>query len=374
MSNSIYAKEFYALQNITAKTNIIEKPASDYVYIAEQYPIPSETPDLETQISQFLAMAPPRVPPRETLWVFTFGTWEIWNLAAMPKKSGEDIVDALSVYLFEQIERLYLASLDPHSIAFSDFWSNATNAEIEELTGLDAAEKVDSRKLENFRVVVPKLFDITLAPGWRTRPEPPFPQSLSEQTRKAAALTKRWNEALDMELEAWKELEGSRPKELVDEEDPVIEVPRTSSLLQYLPASLRPNKEGVDDQGEPVIYAPYPRRSGYMSNQAGHLLDAMTEEEMQRGGVWDSRGRGFVPKDDRMRFLDVWEPCVTGSVEDLSVDVEETSDECEVPEDHLFHDSFTISERAIQGVVKNVADGVVEELFLRNERGSGWLY
>ncbi|EQK98950.1 hypothetical protein OCS_05333 [Ophiocordyceps sinensis CO18] len=35
---------------------------------------------MEGQMWQFLSLPPEPIAPRNTLWVVTFGTWDIWNL------------------------------------------------------------------------------------------------------------------------------------------------------------------------------------------------------------------------------------------------------------------------------------------------------
>ncbi|CAM1509282.1 Fc.00g030210.m01.CDS01 [Cosmosporella sp. VM-42] len=369
VSNTIYKNELNGLLNITAVSDIAEKPALDYNYIDEQYPIPLETPDLSIQIRQFLSMPPPKDPPRETLWIFTFGTWEIWNAAAMPKASGDAVVDASIAHIFEQIEFLYRMALDPSSIAFSDFWSNVTDTQIETLTAPDAPTKVDVRKLESFRVLIPHLFDITLTPGWQGRPMPSIPGSMAEQMRNAAELTARWNLQLQTHMDSWKSRGGAKPDSLKDEPDHLVEVVEKNTLLKYMPAALRPSLHPEEDGGDPdpIIYAPYPHRNAWHSNPAALILDAMTEEEMQRGGVWDSKGRGKLSINNTMRFLDVWTPC-------YKVIDDSTPQECENPNNHLFLDSFTVGPRAVAGLAKSAAKEVLDHLFLQNEEKPGWFY
>jgi len=58
---------------------------------------------------------------------------------------------------------------------------------------------------------------------------------------------------------------------------------------------------------------------------------------------------------------------------DLAINEKQISPECEIEHDHLFYDSFTISERAMKGVVKAILEDVKEELFKPEEK-RGWLY
>ncbi|KAH6604937.1 hypothetical protein Trco_006644 [Trichoderma cornu-damae] len=366
-SNSLYSTEIRALELFAEQANITGKPALNTSYIPEQYPVPVETPDLEVQVQRFLNMAPPKIPPRETLWVFTFGTWETWNLASLPRDAGERLIDASVSILFSQIELLYRKSLNPNSPAFSDFWSNITREEIQALTHPAPESKPDERKTESFRVVIPQLFDITLAPGWQNRPLPSLPQSRGVQLRNAAYLSQRWNAQVSQRLEEWRRKANAKPDGVEDEGiDVAVSVPTMNSLLRYLPEPLRPKQ--TDDDGEvideDVIYAPYPRRLGLQSALVGSVLDAMTEEEMQRSGLKDSRGRGTMPADCSMRFFDVWTPCAADNRAIVGIDTPHSDQQCDAPNDHLFYDGFTFGERAKEELAKKTSQQVLEQLFM----------
>ena len=86
-SNSLYGAELGALEEKMKAVNLTAEPAQDYEFLSQQYPVPDDTPDLDGQISKFLALPPPIRAPRQTLWVFTFGTWDVWSLAAFPRRS-----------------------------------------------------------------------------------------------------------------------------------------------------------------------------------------------------------------------------------------------------------------------------------------------
>ncbi|UKZ73411.1 hypothetical protein TrVFT333_001058 [Trichoderma virens FT-333] len=345
-SNSIYGTEIRALEMFNEQANITEKPALDNFYIPEQYPVPTKTPDLGAQVQRFLTMSP-KIPPRETLWVFTFGTWETWNMASLPRETGERLIDASVADIFTQVELLYRKSLNPKSPAFSDFWSNFTKEEIKALTHPDPANKPDERKMESFRVVIPQLFDITLAPGWQNRP------FLLTRTRGA-------------QMEFWRRKGDSKPEGIEEEGiDTASSIPTMSSLLRYLPESLQPQEKNNTGEAanDDFIYAPYPRRLGFQTTLAKSVLDAMMEEEMQRSGLRDSKGRGSRPANDVMRFLDVWTPCISNARAVTGVSTSQPSQECEVPNDHLFYDEFTFGERAREELAKQTSDQIRQYLF-----------
>lgn len=289
----------------------------------------------------------------------------------MPTKSGEAVIDASIKHIFEQIEVLYGAALEPTSIAFSDFWSNVTEAQVDVLTAADAQEKIDPRKLESFRVLIPQLFDISLTPGWQSRSLPTFPNTMAEQTRKAADLTTYWNSEVQSQIDGWKKKGSTKPEEMKDQPDHLVEVSESNTFLKYISSKLLPaiHPEETSD-AEPIIYAPYPMRNAWRSNPANRILDAMTEEEMQRGGVWDSKGRGKLSINDSMRFLDVWTPCYAIPKGKGG----EEKKECETPDNHLFLDPFTVGQRAIAGLVNSTVNEVMDHLFMASQENPGSFY
>ncbi|RCI14173.1 hypothetical protein L249_6070 [Ophiocordyceps polyrhachis-furcata BCC 54312] len=311
-SNGIYADELGKLQKRMKETDVAKSPAWNYSFVSEQYPVPAQTPDLEAQVKRFLSRRPAAaatsavVAPHRTLWVFTFGTWDVWNLAALPRELGERAVDALVLHLFSQIELLYGESLHGRSIAYSDFEARV-------------AKPADpGAGPESFRVVIPDLLDVTLMPGWQRRPDPPAPHSKAEQMRNAAFLTRQWNSKVAQELERW--VAKGKTKSAVGEE----------------------GKEG--DLRKPIkgqlMNPPYPRRTGLRSTPAATILDTMTEQEVQR-----SREQATATV-----FLDVWKPCVEG---------DET---CSTPDTHLFHDAFTVGQRMAEGAARMTAEKISREL------------
>lgn len=374
---------------VTSDSNIYEKPALDYSYLSSQYPTPFDVPDLAAQVAQFLAMPQPEAIPRETLWIFTFGTWDIWRLAAMPRKVSEKIIDKIVEHMFSQAELLYGKSLDDKSIAYSDFWSNATNSQVKELTATDAVDKVDERKFESFRVLMPKLFDVSLTPGWNDRADPPFPNSITEQQRNAAELTNSWNSVIEDSIGVWRQKAIKGPTAATTAaasaaaEDGEKEVRKENKTR-----SGRTKRDGqagdpeeitspgtnktTDEQKPRVIYAPYPMRNGLQLDPVRNILDAMTEEDMHRVGVRDMKGRGTLSHNDTMRFIDIWTSCVKTQTSNSTADGDTFHANCQTPEDHLFYDSFTVSERMIKQASKSMAEDILKNAFHRKKKSS-WL-
>lgn len=345
----LYQSEVGVLRSKSEETDLLKEPASDYLWLSEQYPVPSEAPNLEQQIDSFLSLPVPDEVPRQTLWVFTFGTWEIWNLAALPIDSSRKMVERMADKLIQQIEKLNFKSTDSGSVAFSDFWCNATDAEVKKLSAPNAADKVDVRRLECFRVLIPELFDISLAPGWQDRPTPPYPHTKGEHLRNAAVLTKHWNFQMREKLKDW-ELRGAARPNVTQDDDGTLHVARS-----------KVSESEKEEQGRTkrdIVYAPYPRRMGHQSRFAMEIVESMTEEEMRRAELEDSKGHGTWPLNDTMRFTDVWEPCLS-----VSGDGRGQGDECGSPNDHLFYDRFTIGQRATNEIARRTASDVVGAMF-----------
>jgi hypothetical protein len=357
-SNRVYQSELKKLMKVAENTDVYQKPAADLLYLKEQYPTPQDTPDLGQQVQQFLSLEPPEMPPHDTIWVFTFGTWDIWKLAAMPLQSGAAVVDALASHIFDQVEYLYSESLDERSIAYSDFWKSGNSSEADELVRPDPEVGEDKRMKESFRIVIPQLFDISLAPGWQDRPSPPVPHSPAEQVRNSAVLTARWNAQIKSQMEAWMKKDEQDVVEGAENEGAArkrADVPDAETAV-----------ETDTETDEETMSRPYPQRLGYHADPARSILDAMTEGDMQRSGVRDSKGRGTLSASAPMGFTEVWTPCLTES-EPVGKDEKAGPSMCKSPDAYLFRDNFTLGQRAIDELAKQTAQGVMEHLLSPKE-------
>ncbi|KAI0484578.1 hypothetical protein GGR56DRAFT_680146 [Xylariaceae sp. FL0804] len=210
--------------------------ALDWSWAADHYPVPARD-DLTAQIAAFLAGPAPATPPRETLWVFSFGYWDVWHLAALPRRLATEVVDAAVAHLFSQIEFLYEEAQVRGSVAFSDLYldQSPSNHHHQQQQQQQQRDDVDesvpdnnndnnnngtaaaagggipapapARARASFRVLVPRLFDVSLAPGFaasRGHPSPPPPPHASaDQLRSAAFLTRYWDAAVADTAAVW---------------------------------------------------------------------------------------------------------------------------------------------------------------------------
>lgn len=341
------SKQLYtdAVHNITQPSS--SSPDLDYDFLSKQYPV-TEVPDLAGQVAQFLALPKSFPAPRETVWVFTFGTWDIWALAALPLQQGVITVKAIVASIFDQIEILYSASLDSDSPAYSDFYAYAGDISIL-LSHFNTHPT--SPPIESFRVIIPRLFDISLTPGWQSlRQDPPPPHSKPEHVSAAAHLASVWDREVDSRLAAWNkhwDQSARSPDQPVHDRRPYYGF--------WNPSTENPTRgEGEYD----VLYTPYPGRSGTQVDLGRLATDAIIETQLRAHKLTDGEGRGSVDETDVMYFDNVVEPCVW---EKSGAAV--ATGTCENSKSHLFYGPFTLDEEVIRETAKTAAREVVEALY-----------
>lgn len=411
-SNDLYA---HGVEQVLNQTGDKDGPGHDYSYLSTTYPPQWKASDLKDQIDKFLAMPRPHATPASTLWVFSFGLWDVWSLSALPVDAGKDGVRAMTKDIFEQLERLYAASSDPMSIAFSDVnsvYKNTTEETFEETkeeadpeenlekrdeaeADFEAAAEEEKTKVDSFQILIPRILDPSLLPGWRDlRPRIPSVHSKAEQMRNSASLTSAWNDAIVDGLTNWvkKDISEKSGEENSNADFETVS-PGESQLVQ-------------------------PLRDGFAYNLAEYVLDHMLERQMRNAHQTDGTGRGHGVLEDGYR--DVRNPCLqpvgaavvlTAAKSDVALDIpnakidhdkqvpsrptpaevavaeaaaevvatgglakrEEGGSEaassgrkeglaylstarvCDIPGDHLFFTPFALSQRAIQDVAAETA-------------------
>lgn len=426
-SNELYARGVEKVFNETADKST---PGQDYSYLSTYYPPQWKSPDLKDQIDRFLAMPKPRHAPNETLWVFSFGIWDVWSLAALPAPVGKDLVGPMTRDIFKQIERLVEASTDPDSIAWSDLNavpdSAAPGDDNEGATDDAAAPSQPETREENadgsepvveeevelpteyFRILVPRIIDPSMLPGWRDlRPVLPKVHSKAEQMRNSAELTGFWNDEIVNALSDWVKQEDKQPEQAekkasrdvaIGEEIKRVQEEASSASADLASTVVQPDRAVEIGPVTPI----YPVRDGFAYNLADYLLDAMIERQMRNARLKDGVGRGDRPVEEGYR--DVTNACVQQvntvavsiSVEsgitldipnrnigkDVQVptvptphvsrrednsngvdgDAGSTSQTsslvkfCDSPSDHLFYTPFALSQRAIVAIASQSAE------------------
>ncbi|OAA71866.1 hypothetical protein LEL_09101 [Akanthomyces lecanii RCEF 1005] len=361
-SNHLYETAVDEFLSSVEDADLLESPASDFEFLKTQYPVPT-TPDLAAQVEAFLSLPPETKQSRSTIWVFTLGTWEVWNLASLPPATANDVLDGMAKHIFEQAELLYLKALNPRSIAFSNFWADVDPSHMKTLMAADAPKKIDERALETFRILVPKLFDMTLAPLWQTRPVPPYPHTRAEHMRNAIALTRRWNEQIEKHMAEWQKKARSKPDGVEDEHVlSTNDVPASDADVQgfvdALPEDMRPDTGAAN-----VAFAPYPKRVGaHLATEDGMEV-LMMNAEMRRSGAQDSAGNGAPTANASLLFTDVWKPCFASAIDRPAEEEESDVISCDAPDEYLFYDESTFNQRAVDYIVARTANDVLDSLF-----------
>lgn len=328
-SKALYAQGLESVLNETAERS---SPGMDYSYLSTYYAPKWQTLDLKDQIDRFLAMPKPRHAPKETLWVFNFGFWDVWSLSALPIPAGKAAADAMTKDVFEQIERLYEASTDFRSIAWSDTHyvptppepETSPEAENEEAPVGGPTEKRNGESAENgseartntadtaeyFRLLIPRVTDPSLLPGWRDlRAQLPKVHSKAEQMRNSAELTEHWNDRIVDGLVEWVRKENTKAGEEESKESKRADTetaPSSSSPPSELPDTQTQAKTVVGNA--PAQNRPSPIRDGFAFNLANYVLDAMVERQLRNARLRDGSGRGGGAVDEG--FRDVTNSCV----------------------------------------------------------------
>lgn len=441
-SNTLYAS--VALPKADTDPAKPTPPGLDYSFYPELFPVPSDVPDFSKQVTEFLSRPRPQLLPKETLWVFNFGHWDIWNLAALPLKTSQPVVEAMVDEIVLNIERLYNAAMDESSIAHSDFLLHNSTAAASSGAGKAAKDRADAvakggkstvadaqaiaeaqatardepEEKETFRIVVPMIFDQTLAPGWRTeRPSVPAPHSKAEQQRNAATLTELWNAKLQMVVTEWVKKENPKPKDEAptaaadgvnegsreERDGPGLlsrRADKTSNgdaqpavatdAPSFRMISRRSDEGQQQDRAPPAPPKTYPLRDAIIYDLQEYLTEIMVERQLRNVGYVDQNGLGSKP--ESQGFSDIQTPCVQRAAKapppppapPLSSSppsmrtIKRTEDKkptgkavglggevCDSPSDRLFYTALTLSPRAVGEMGREIAELVVENHTLR---------
>ncbi|CAK7264333.1 hypothetical protein SEPCBS119000_000939 [Sporothrix epigloea] len=306
--------------------------ADDFSFVSKDYPNSLETPDLYTQVNRFLGQPAPERAPKETIFVFTPGMWDVWSLAAFPDNKAQSYLMSLVFDLFMIIEMLYDAAHNTKSIAYSNYSLSPLETKAAKPTASTLASRSSSdsklgwedEAAQPFRVVVPLLFDPSLVPGWKLdRPSLPAQHTKSEQMRNAVRLTKIWNDHVADEMDKWikKNTTFISPEDrarLAAEKaaaslaaDTKKETRDETTTLPVTPTTQR--RDGNDngsnnDDSSGRATSPVLLRDGVVFRMADYLMDMIIDSQMQTQGLADSKGFGKLSKADR--FLEVSKPCV----------------------------------------------------------------
>ncbi|KAI8630774.1 hypothetical protein F5Y19DRAFT_473893 [Xylariaceae sp. FL1651] len=340
----------------------------DYSWVEKQYPLLTYH-DLSSQVNAFLASPLPKLAPTETLWIFNVGYWDIWHLAALPRKLATEVLDSAVRNLFFHIEILYQAAQDWNSVAFSDFYSNSNVLELIE-TRPSMVKEVPRAP---FRIFLTRLFDISLSPGFASaRPEPPQPHSRSDQLRNAAFLRRYWDAVLEEAVDDW--LVSPDPEywstaDAIDIGVVKALIGKRSAVNEESRGKRNKAKEShAESNGLKQSRLPLPSREVASYDMSRYLQEQIIDRQLRNVDLMDHNGFGLRPLKDG--FLDVSKPCI--SLNSAGSDIEVAGGKgpayiCEQPDDHLFYSDFIVSQRAINTIGAHAADQ-----FLKQDMSSIW--
>ncbi|KAK8086832.1 hypothetical protein PG994_001806 [Apiospora phragmitis] len=340
VSNLVYEM---TLNRTLASRNATSGAAYDYSWLSTQYPTPLHLPDLQQQVDTFLASEPAAHPTQDTLWVFDFGFWDVWRLAAFPQDISFQLIEVLASVIFQEIDLLYQASREGKADPYA---KQPAKWRARRRMPTASDEDASSRP---FRVLIPRLFDVSVTPGFETaRFRPPPPHTRADESRNAAYLTKHWDSWMDGMTERWLAMNT-----------PTVEVASTSAHLE----------EDDDDESDPnMLHGIGSRREVINPNVSKYLLELIADLQLKDSGFEDSRGMGTMPADEAFGYVE--EACLrpnttTTAAASGTMDVVP----CTEVEEYLFWDDFTVGPRAIRTIGEHVKDLVERHV----EVGAPWL-
>lgn len=324
-SNELYAQ---GVERVFNETEGKQGPGNDYSYLSTSYPPQWKSWDLKEQIDGFLAM-PKGHTPQSTLWVFSFGLWDVWALSALPVAQGKEAVNSMTRDIFEQVERLYAASMDPTSIAYSHVDAPkpapvpspsasesqeqapteenesgiqddvpveeqaAPNESATEPATTTAEAQEPPKERDTFQVFIPRVVDPSLLPGWRDlRAQIPSAHSKAEQMRNSAMLTGEWNDRIAERMVEWV---------LKDETDEQAAKEAQSADFYVDDTTTTAATPAEEEEERPI-------RDGFAYNLADYVVDRILERQMLNAHLQDGSGRGASEVDEGYR--DVRNPCL----------------------------------------------------------------
>lgn len=273
-------------------------------------------PDFAAQIQSFIALPPP-TGSEETVFVVSFGTWDIYNLAGLEYSLSPSAIDSVLDEYFNRLDIIY-----------SHFKYNLTQTPTSEDASSNSTDTSQSTSI--FRVIIPKLFDPTMLPGWLSqRPLPLSPSSIAEQQKNAVYLKSRWNNILENKLGPWMSINPSPP-------------PTASESESESQKSENKKEAGIKVEKDVYYY-----------DLDKYLVNVMMERSMELEGIIDASGLGS----GESVFERVYLPCVGDKEDSEEEGLEEVNGTvvCKEPDEYLFYDSWSIGRVAKQAIGNEVA-------------------
>jgi len=304
-----------------------------------KYTIPLEIaqisllPDLATQIDSYIALQPPKERPTETIFVVSFGFWDVYDFSRMDFPIAQNGTDSSIREIFKQLDILY-------------------NYFVTNLYLTDAVDGTETSQTPSFRVILPRLFDPTLLPGWiALRPHAPAPSSVAEQQKNAVYLTERWNNMMENQVAQWVVTTPAPP------------LPEFEQSEGEAHEDARNNYE----RSEAAEPAPPIQKDVFYYDLPKLLLDIIVEHQLEDEGLSDAHGNGK----GESPFESVYQPCVREAESDDTDGLIDLNGMlvCKEPEEYLFWDAFNLGSVAKGMIGREVGEMVTENKTLRAKWG-----
>ncbi|KAG9248987.1 hypothetical protein BJ878DRAFT_197517 [Calycina marina] len=309
-------------------------------------------PDLATQISQYLTLLPRTPRPTETIFILSFGFWDIYHLASLDLETSKVALDKIATELFTQLDRLY-QNYGNHALAH----------------GLGKDEEDEEEGEVPFRVVVPKLVDPTLLPGWMARPKPLPPASVAEEQKNAVYLTEHWNTMLTNSIGEWLKTD--------EEEENDLDIPRNESSTGFS-QGLSDHEEETEKAGKVKgVVGRQVVKDVFYYDLPMYIVNMLIEHQLQTEGIVDHKGLGTKGSP----FRSISQTCLRESLSSSSsspssADLEEFVEVngkmvCPRPAEYLMWDGFRVGSVANEEIGNAVGEMVTVGMSVKKLLGRG---
>ncbi|KAK1751111.1 hypothetical protein QBC47DRAFT_308576 [Echria macrotheca] len=340
-SHKFYAEALDQIANLTANRT---GPGEDYTFQSDLFPLNRRVPDLAQQVTSFLASEESQSSPKETLFIFALGTWDIWTLASLPLDISRPVIDNMTQDIFDQAERLYRHSLE-------------------------------TNKAGIFRILVPRVLDPSITPAWQTsRPHLAAVHSPAEQMRNSFLLTGQWNRNLYNNMATW--ISGGQPEagssvSFPPAEEPIPDGEFLAYFFERLTAEAEKAAKGIPrprgtkirarentagEAHEMVEEETGLSREGFLFDMPEYILTLMADLQLRDAGLRDANGLGAMAFGEG--YINMAAPCV--DKENVSPGVG-----CR---DRLFSTPFTVGSRAVGDIGRLAADLIREGRSMRVQK------
>ncbi|KAF8863609.1 hypothetical protein BDZ45DRAFT_798197 [Acephala macrosclerotiorum] len=374
---------------VTASNEIHEWAISQNKFLRGEEHNCTAYPDLASQIKSYISLPAPKIQPSETIFILSFGFWDIYNFARLDFTAAQNVTDTSVDFIFDQLDILYAhfaTNLYPINLPAPNPTNSTTNDAI-------------PAPAHKFKVIIPRIFDPTLLPGWISqRPIPPKPSSVAEQQKNAIYLTERWNQAVENKMGAWMErkvvIEIATPPtpaqatETIEAESHA-DVRENSTEREAIPGEgfeqfdsraqvndqkaedMKEDSDSDEKEDEEKEEENLPKKDIFYHDFSSLILDLILEHQLEDEGLSDASGLG--KGESPFEYVSI--PCLRPL--DLSLSAEEVEEivdgwkeqngmlVCKEPEEFLWWDSWNLGVKGKEIVGKSVGEVVREGRSLR---------